>query len=154
LLQSEASVGSGTPSAPHQRDAQRFRRADRHAEEVLLMKSRIGLAAVLVCLLGTPARADEDCDNVFKALEDAMGILSKSFDTSIGELKQIMSRPADDKTKVLVKNRFCSGSGEFLGTTRAVRAVAQECKRGQFAALASVDKSIREVESAIENACK
>jgi hypothetical protein len=57
-------------------------------------------------------------------------------------------------TKTTVKNTFCSVSGEMLGASLAFRAVAQQCGRGQRAALASLDKSIKEMETAIDGTCK
>jgi hypothetical protein len=47
-------------------------------------------------------------------------------------------------------------SGEYLGTTRAFRAVAAECLTGnkKSSTLASLDKSIKEMETAIEGTCK
>ena len=87
-------------------------------------------ATVLVGILaaGTPVRADEDCDNVVKALEDAQLVATKTVDQS----------------------------GEYLGTTRAFRAVAAECLTGnkKSSTLASLDKSIKEMETAIEGTCK
>ena len=101
-----------------------------------------------------PARADEDCNSAIKALEEAISIASKNFDETMGDLKKSMSEPADDKKKAAVKNMFCSASGEFLGTSRAARAVAAQCGDTQRAALASFDKSIKEMETAIDNTCK
>ena len=66
------------------------------------------------------------------------------------ELKKIMSGGADDKKKATVKNLFCSASGEVLGASRATRAVAAECGPDQRKELASLDKSIKEMETAAE----
>jgi|307.fasta_scaffold354356_2 hypothetical protein len=121
----------------------------------VMMKAAVAAGLLGLAAAATPLRADEDCDNVIKALNEAVSIASKSFDTTMDELKQAMSQgPADDKKKASVKNTFCSAVGEFLGTSRASRAVAAECGASQRAALAQFDKSIREIETAIENTCK
>jgi len=70
------------------------------------------------------------------------------------ELKKMMSPSADDKAKTTVKNRFCSASGEMLGTSRAIRAVAAACGPKKSDDLATLDKSIKDVEAAIDNTCK
>jgi hypothetical protein len=114
-------------------------------------------AAMLTGILATtmPAAADEeDCETVVTALNEAMAIGSKNLETTLDELKKTMSQPADDKAKAMVKNKFCSASGELLGTSRAIRAVAGECGPKQRAALASLDKSITEMETAIDGTCK
>jgi len=113
-------------------------------------------AAALVGLLaaGTPARADEDCDNVVRDVREAIAIASKNFQTTMGELKKIMSEgDADDKKKAMVKNTFCNSSGEVLGTSRAMRAIAGECE-GKAADIASLDNSIKEMETAIGGTCQ
>jgi len=126
-------------------------------------------ATVLVGILaaGTPVCADEDCDNVVKALEDAQLVATKTIDQTMDDIKKATGQPADDKKKATgqpaddkkkasVKNTFCSVSGEYLGTTRAFRAVAAECLTGnkKSTTLASLDKSIKEMETAIEGTCK
>jgi hypothetical protein len=123
------------------------------------MKRLMTAAAVtaLIGLLATaaPSRADEDCDTVVKAVTEALSIAAKNFETTMDELKQTMSKPAaDDKAKAAVKNRFCSSGGEMLGTSRALRAVVGECSEGQRAPLASLDKSVNEIETSIDGACK
>ena len=115
-----------------------------------------GLALALVALLatGTPARADEeDCETVIKSINEAVEIATKNYETTLDELKKMMSRSADDKTKATIRNRYCSASGEMLGTSRAVRAVAGECGPNQADVLAILDKSIKDVEAAIDNTC-
>ena len=58
------------------------------------------------------------------ALTEAVAIATKNFETTMDELKQIMSQgAADDKKKSTVKNLFCSASGEVLGASRV------ECER-------------------------
>ena len=105
---------------------------------------------------GAPARADEDCDTVVKSLEDGLLIATRNVDTTMDEIKKATTQVADDKRKASVKNTFCSVSGEYLGTSRAFRAVAAECLSGdkRSATLASLDKSIKEIESAIDTTCK
>ena len=91
-----------------------------------------------------------------KALEDAQLVATKSLDQTMDEIKKTTAEPADDKKKAAVKNTFCSVSGEYLGTTRAFRAVIAECLQGnkKTATLASLDKSVKEMETAIDNTCK
>jgi len=82
-------------------------------------------AAVAVLLLwGQPARSDDDCDTVMDSLKEELEIATKKLDTSMEGLKKSMTPDADDKKKASVKNAFCSVSGEYLGTTRAFRAVS------------------------------
>jgi hypothetical protein len=111
----------------------------------------IALAALLAA--GAPARA-EDCETVVTALTEAVAIATKNFETTMDELKQIMSQGADDKKKATVKNLFCSASGEVLGASRATRAAAAACGEAQKSALAQFDKSIKEMETAIDGTCK
>jgi len=113
-------------------------------------------AAALLGVLAAPAPlfADEDCDNVTKALEEGVAISLKDFETTMADLQKTMREPADDKKKATVKNTFCSASGEFLGFSRAARAVASICASKQRSALAAFDKSIKEMESAIDKTCK
>ena len=121
--------------------------------------ARAAMATALVGLFagGTPSgAAAEECETVVADLTEAVSIAHKNFDTTMDELKQTMSQPADDKKKASVKNTFCSVSGEYLGTTRAFRAVAAECLTGnkKSTTLASLDKSIKEMETAIAGTCK
>ena len=88
------------------------------------------------------------------ALTEAVAIAIKNFETTMDELKQIMSQGADDKKKATVKNLFCSASGEVLGASRATRAAAAACGEAQKSALAQFDKSIKEMETAIDGTCK
>ena len=113
-------------------------------------------ATALIALLAAsaPARA-EDCETVVTALTEAVAIATKNFEPTMDELKQIMSQgAADDKKKSTVKNLFCSASGEVLGTSRATRAAAAACGEAQKSALAQFDKSIKEMETAIDGTCK
>jgi hypothetical protein len=113
-------------------------------------------AAALLLAASAPARADEDCDAVVTALEEVQLVATKTLDQTMDEIKKATSEPGDDKKKASVKNTFCSASGEYLGTTRAFRAVAAECLEGdkKNASLSSLDKSIKEMETAIGNTCK
>jgi hypothetical protein len=112
-----------------------------------------GMLATTMFATTMPAVADEDCDTVVKAVTEALAIATKNFETTMGELKETMSKPADDKTKAAVKNKFCSAGGEMLGTTQALRAVAGECSKDR-SALASLDKSVGEIDTAVDGACK
>jgi hypothetical protein len=111
-------------------------------------------AAALAALLALPAPARaEDCETVMTALGEAIALATKNFETTMEDLKKIMSGGADDKKKQTVKNMFCSSGGELLGTSRATRAVAGSCE-DQKKALAGFDKSIKEMETAIDGTCK
>ncbi|MFL6824788.1 MAG: hypothetical protein ACJ8FA_19675 [Xanthobacteraceae bacterium] len=114
------------------------------------------IAAALLLAADAPARADEDCDTVVKALEDVQLVATKTLDQTMDEIKKATNEAADDKKKASVKNMFCSASGEYLGNTRAFRAVMAECLEGdkRRASLSSLDKSIKEMETAIANTCK
>ena len=118
-----------------------------------LMTAAVATALIGWLATGVPARADEDCDNVVKALEEALSIANTNFDQTMDQLKKTMSGGSDDKTKATVKNTFCSVGGEMLGTSLALRAVAQQCSKPR-ATLASLDKSIKEMETAIDGTCK
>ena len=66
-------------------------------------------AAATAALLGVlvapaPLFAEEDCDNVTKALEEGVAISLKDFETTMADLQKTMSEPADDKKKAAVKN--------------------------------------------------
>jgi hypothetical protein len=116
----------------------------------------LGVVAAMVGLLaaGAPLRADEeDCETVLTDLTEAISIANKNFETMMDELKK-MSQSADSKTRATIKNRFCSASGELLGTSRATRAVAGECGPKHSGDLAAFDKSIKEMETAIDDTCK
>jgi hypothetical protein len=121
--------------------------------------SSLTTVAIAIALIGSlavraPLRAAEDCNNVVKALEEAIAIANKSFEGTMNELKRTLNRDADTQTKTTVKNAFCSVSGELLGTSVAFRAIVQQCGATQRGALALLDKSISEMHTAIEGACK
>jgi hypothetical protein len=120
-----------------------------------LMTGALAIALIALLATGAPLRADEeDCETVLNDLTEAIAIATKNFETMVEELKKMMGQSADDKTKAQVKNRFCSASGELLGTSRATRAVAGECGPKQAASLASYDKSIEEMQTAVTGTCK
>jgi hypothetical protein len=137
-------------------DRYRIALDERHERKGAAMKLSTAVTAVAVLLLAAPAWADEDCDAVVKALEDAQLVATKTLDQTMEDIKKATSEPADDKKKASVKNMFCSASGEFLGATRAFRAVTAECLEGdkKNASLSALDKSIKEMETAIGNTCK
>ena len=113
------------------------------------------IAAALLLAADGPARADEDCDTVVKALEDGQLVGTKTLDQTMDEIKKATNEATDDKKKASAKNMFCSARGEYLGNTRAFRAVMAECLEGdkRRASLSSLDKSIKEMETAIANSC-
>ena len=119
----------------------------------LFITAAAATALVAALAAAVPARA-EDCETVVTALNEAVAIATKNFESTMDELKKIMSGAADDKKKATVKNLFCSASGEVLGASRATRAVAAECGPDQRRALASLDNSIKEMETAIDGTCK
>jgi hypothetical protein len=120
-----------------------------------LMTAVAATALIGLLAMAAPSRADDDdCETVVNALNEAMSIGNKNLETTMDGLKKTMSQSADDKTKAAVKNKFCSASGELLGTSRAIRAVVGECGAKQRAAIASLDKSINEMETAIDGTCK
>lgn len=110
-------------------------------------------ACALAGLLGAgaPLHADEDCDSVVTALEEAISIATKNLEQTVSELQKIMSEPADDKKKGSVKNIACSATGELLGTARASHAIAAICRPEQSA---RIEKSISEMEARIDRTCK
>jgi hypothetical protein len=124
------------------------------------MKTLMILAAttamVGLILSGQPARSDDDCDTVLKSLKEGIDIATKNFDASMEDLKKSMTPDADDKKKAAIRNHFCSISGEYLGTTRAFRAVTAACGEGgkQNEALASLDGSIKQIEASLDSTCK
>ncbi len=101
-----------------------------------LMTAAVATALIGWLASGVPARADEDCDNVVKALEEALSIANTNFDQTMDQLKKTMSGGSDDKTKATVKNTFCSVGGEMLGTSLAVArgrsAMLQAARHARF----------------------
>jgi len=112
--------------------------------------------AMALCALPTVAlqAEEEDCANVINDINEALEIATKNFQETMSGLKKIMSEGADDRKKLEVKNSFCSASGEMLGTSRAMRAVVAVCGPERRDALASLDKSITEMETSIGGTCK
>lgn len=60
---------------------------------------------------------------------------------------------ADDRRKATIKNGFCSASGELLGISRAPRAITAACGPKRPTVLAAIDKSIGEMDAAIDKTC-
>jgi hypothetical protein len=110
--------------------------------------------AVVLMLTAQPVRGDEDCDSVVETMDGAVQVASKVTDLDMAEITK--SKPQSDAEKALVKNRFCSSSGEFLGISRAYRAVAAECLQGskRRATLSSLDASIKQIEDSIGKTCR
>ena len=123
---------------------------------VTTMRRTTVFAAALAALVlsAAPGRGDEDCDKVVDNLEDAVQIASKVLEQELAEITK--KKPEDDNEKAVVRNRFCSASGEFLGASRIYRAVAAECLRGnkRRATLASLDESIKSLQSSLKQTCE
>jgi len=121
------------------------------------MNSRLSTAAaaamLALMLSASAARAADDCETVLENVEDAVQIATKVLEGNLAEVTK--DKPTDDKEKTSVKNRFCAASGEFLGTSRAYRAVASECLRGAKLrnTVASLDESIKSLQGSIAKTC-
>ena len=111
-----------------------------------LMTAVAATALIGALATGGPSQADEDCDTVVKSLNEALQIGLKNYKATVEELK----------TKASAKNRFCSASGEYIGASRAFRAVAAECLKGAQRAtgLAELDQAIKVLEGVVDNTCK
>jgi hypothetical protein len=121
------------------------------------MSSRIATAAaaaIVLVLAAQPVRGDEECDSIIESMDGAVQVASKVTDKGMAEITK--TKPETDAQKASVKNRFCSLSGEFLGVSRAYRAVAAECLQGnkRRATLSSLDASIKKVEDSIGQTCR
>jgi hypothetical protein len=110
--------------------------------------------ALALMLAAQPVRGAEECDSIIETMDEAVQVASKVTDLEMAEITK--NKPETDAQKVSVKNRFCRASGEFLGTSRAYRAVAAECLQGnkRRSTLASLDASIKQVEDSIAQTCK
>ena len=120
------------------------------------MTSHLSLAAAvaIALTLAMPAARADDCETVLENVEDAVQIATKVLE---GNLEYVIKqKPTDDKEKASVKSRFCAASGEFLGTSRAYRAIAAECLRGNKLrqTVASLDQSIKSLEKSIADTCE
>jgi hypothetical protein len=116
------------------------------------------IAAVAAALIGLtlsagPGRSDEDCDKVVENLEDAVQVATKVLELEMAEVTK--KKPEDDKEKTVLRNKFCSATGEFLGASRVYRAVANECMRGakRRDTVSSLDSSIKSLEKSIRDTC-
>lgn len=109
-------------------------------------------AMFALALSGQAARSD--CDDVMKNLEDANKIASKIVELDMDEITK--KNPQTDDERALLKNRFCSVSGEFLGTTSVHRTVAAECLKGSERrnTLASLDAALKKLQDSIDQTCK
>jgi hypothetical protein len=121
------------------------------------MRTRITTAAgaaLALMLAAGPVRGAEECDSIIETMDEAVQVVSKVTDLEMAEITK--NKPETDAQKASVKNRFCMASGEFLGTSRAYRAVAAECLQGnkRRSTLASLDASIKQVEDSIAQTCK
>lgn len=70
----------------------RYQRAldGQHEQKEAAMKLLTAVIAAAL-LLAAPARADEDCDAVVKALEDAQLVSTKTLDQTMGDIKKATS---------------------------------------------------------------
>jgi hypothetical protein len=105
-------------------------------------------------LAAPPVRGAEECDSIIETMDEAVQVAGKVAELEVAEITK--NKPETDAQKVSVKNRFCMASGEFLGTSRAYRAVAAECLQGnkRRSTLASLDEAIKKVEDSIAQTCK
>src|SRR5262249_36233301 len=72
---------------------------DRRDTAMKLFITAIAVTALIAALAAAvPARA-EDCETVVTALNEAVAIAAKNFESTMDELKKIMSGGADDKKK-------------------------------------------------------
>ena len=110
----------------------------------------IAAAAIAALLTGAnPARADDDCDDVIRDANDAIQIATKNYQQSIETVKA-------NPSKASATNLFCAVTGEFLGASTAFRTIVNACHPdgSQRDALASLDKSIKDIQAALDGACK
>ena len=112
------------------------------------------VAAIALVLAALPVRGGEECDSMIETMDEAVQVASKVTDLEMAEITK--SKPETDAQKASVKNRFCRTSGEFLGTSRAYRAIAAECLQGnkRRSTLAALDEAIKKVEGSIAETCK
>jgi hypothetical protein len=114
------------------------------------MKALMAVAAtatVALAALAGPARSD--CESVLDDMKDGIEVAAKNYEQSIEEIKG-----ASDKAKA--RSHFCAITGEFLGTATAFRTLVRECvsRNEQQELIASLDKSIKDLQSAVDTACK
>jgi hypothetical protein len=112
------------------------------------------VAALVLMLAAGQVRGAEECDSIVETMDEAVQVVSKVTDLEVAEITK--NKPETDAQKASIKNRFCRASGEFLGTSRAYRAVAAECLQGnkRRSTLASLDEAIKKVEGSIAETCK
>ena len=110
------------------------------------------VAAALVLATAAPVRVEEDCDTVMKSLSDALQVGLKSYALQVG-LKSYQATVEEFKAKPAAKNKFCSATGEYVGTSRAFRVVVAECLKDD-SRIAELDKAIKELENVVDGACK
>jgi hypothetical protein len=123
-----------------------------------ICKSLTAAALIGLMLGGAPARAD-DCEDVIEHVEDVVQVQSKIMQNRMADVTKAANTAnaaGDDKAKEANKKTFCSASGEFLGISRAYRAVASECLRGakRRDTVASLDGSIKQLEDSMAPNCQ
>lgn len=114
------------------------------------MKTLMALAAATTIALATSAGlARSDCESVLDTMKDGIEVAAKNYEQSIEEIKS-----ASDKAKA--RSHFCAITGEFLGTATSFRALVRECvaRDERRDLIASLDKSIKDLQSAVDTACK
>ena len=107
------------------------------------------VAMIALTLSADPARSGEDCDNVIRDTKEAIAIAVTNYQHSMEAVKAAPNQAS-------AKNLFCAASGEFLGLSTAFRAIVPECfpDGSQRAALAELDKGIKEIQTLVDNTCK
>jgi hypothetical protein len=106
-------------------------------------------AAATAGLVASADPARSECEAVIQDMKDAIEVSAKNYGQSIEEIKS-----ASDQAKA--KSHFCAITGEFLGTATAFRALVRECTSREESreTIASLDKSIKDLQGAIDTACK
>ena len=117
-------------------------------------------AAATAALLGVlaapaPLFAEEDCDNVTKALEEGVAISLKDFETTMADPKKTKRRACRrSRRRPRSRTRSAAPAASFSASSRAARVRPRSAPGNQRSALAAFDKSIKEMETAIDNTCK
>jgi hypothetical protein len=114
----------------------------------------VAAALFALAMSAGPGRGGEECDNVRENIEDAVQVASKLLELELADVTK--KKPDDEKEKTLLRTKFCSASGEFLGVSRVYRALADECLRGskRRQTTSSLDDSIKSLEKSIRDTCE
>jgi len=113
-------------------------------------------AASLGLLLGAAPVMADDCEDVVENVDDAVEIAAKVLENKMAQVTKEKAEAKDEAANAAVKSKFCSATGEFIGISRAYRVVASECLTGNKRrnTLASLDKSIKQLEDSIKPNCE